>query len=373
MEERKAGRKIVMRFTAALMTFVMFCVLFAPTEVHAARKPKLNKTKIMIAVGDKTQLKMTGTTKKVVWKSSNKRVATVTAKGVVKAKKAGKATITAKHKGKTYKCKVTVVKPSISRKTLALNVGRTAKLTIRGAMSKVQWSSSNPRVAKVGKTSGKVTAVGAGKATIKGKFLGKTYKCVVTVKKNGITLSAQNLVCKTAGEESVKVTYTGTGSLVWEVVSGKDVVTVRWGGDDPTELFVRPLSVGTAKVRIYSKDNPKTETFLTVTIPKNKWGINLREQFAEYIGESWFDVGGVDGGVSGIMLSTHPSGNDTGHYVTQSAINGIKNILHTLPLPNPDDLWNRMLNELSGKVSYEGIEVVWGYTDYGLTVIIGLR
>lgn len=187
MEERKAGRKIVMRFTAALMTFVMFCVLFAPTEVHAARKPKLNKTKIMIAVGDKTQLKMTGTTKKVVWKSSNKRVATVTAKGVVKAKKAGKATITAKHKGKTYKCKVTVVKPSISRKTLALNVGRTAKLTIRGAMSKVQWSSSNPRVAKVGKTSGKVTAVGAGKATIKGKFLGKTYKCVVTVKDNTST------------------------------------------------------------------------------------------------------------------------------------------------------------------------------------------
>ena len=28
MEERKAGQKIVMRFTAALMTFVMFCVLF---------------------------------------------------------------------------------------------------------------------------------------------------------------------------------------------------------------------------------------------------------------------------------------------------------------------------------------------------------
>ena len=43
---------------------------------------------------------------KVVWKSSKKKVATVSKKGKVKAKKPGKTTITAKVGKKKYKCKV---------------------------------------------------------------------------------------------------------------------------------------------------------------------------------------------------------------------------------------------------------------------------
>ena len=54
-------------------------------------KVKLNKTKSTMTVGKKQTLKATVTPKKassraVVWKSSNKKVATVTSKGVVKAK-----------------------------------------------------------------------------------------------------------------------------------------------------------------------------------------------------------------------------------------------------------------------------------------------
>ena len=45
---------------------------------------------------------------KVSWSSSNKKVATVTSKGVVKAKKKGKTIITVKSGKKTYKIKVTV-------------------------------------------------------------------------------------------------------------------------------------------------------------------------------------------------------------------------------------------------------------------------
>ena len=47
---------------------------------------------------------------KVVWKSSNKKIATVSKKGVVTGKKLGKCTITARNAGKTYKCKVRVVR-----------------------------------------------------------------------------------------------------------------------------------------------------------------------------------------------------------------------------------------------------------------------
>ena len=54
------------------------------------------------------QLKVQYQKGKVKWASSNKKVATVTAKGKVTAKKKGKATISAKVAGKTYKCKITV-------------------------------------------------------------------------------------------------------------------------------------------------------------------------------------------------------------------------------------------------------------------------
>ena len=84
-------------------------------------KVKLNKTKANLNVGKSLTLKATVTPKKasskaVVWKSSNKKVATVTSKGVVKAKKAGTVKITATAKdgsGKKATCKVTVKKAAI--------------------------------------------------------------------------------------------------------------------------------------------------------------------------------------------------------------------------------------------------------------------
>ena len=92
-------------------------------------KVKLNKTKSTMTVGKKQTLKATVTPKKasnkaVVWKSSNKKVATVTSKGVVKAKKAGTVTITATAKdgsGKKATCKITVknkVKPALAPVTV---------------------------------------------------------------------------------------------------------------------------------------------------------------------------------------------------------------------------------------------------------------
>ena len=47
---------------------------------------------------------------KVTYKTSNKKIATVSSKGVIKAKKAGTATITVKFGSKTVKVKVKVTK-----------------------------------------------------------------------------------------------------------------------------------------------------------------------------------------------------------------------------------------------------------------------
>ena len=81
------------------------------------KKPYVKiKKSLKIPVPVKTKLKVTKAPSKgaVSFSSSNKKIASVSSKGVVKAKKKGTATITAKlkYKGKTYtcKCKVKVIK-----------------------------------------------------------------------------------------------------------------------------------------------------------------------------------------------------------------------------------------------------------------------
>lgn len=72
-------------------------------------KPKISKTKATLIKGNsfKLQIKNAGTLK-VKWKSSDKKIATVSSKGKVTAKKKGTATITATVNQKKYKCKITV-------------------------------------------------------------------------------------------------------------------------------------------------------------------------------------------------------------------------------------------------------------------------
>lgn len=130
---------------AIVMTMVVPSIvpsLSGTITVEAASKVKLNKTKATVYVGKSTQLKVTGTKKKVTWKSSNKKIATVTSKGKVTAKKKGTATITATVSGKKYTCKVTVKntgKPDIEVKSLtnANSIVRTIKLKIKNNDSRV--------------------------------------------------------------------------------------------------------------------------------------------------------------------------------------------------------------------------------------------
>ena len=70
---------------------------------------KVSKTDLNVKTGKTVKIKATATpTTKVTYKTSNKKIATVTDKGVVKGIKKGKATITVKANGKTVKVKVTV-------------------------------------------------------------------------------------------------------------------------------------------------------------------------------------------------------------------------------------------------------------------------
>ena len=96
---------------AVLLSLSIFATsTILPAPIASAAKIKLNKTKLNLTVGSTYKLKLSGKKGKIKWTSSKKKIASVSAKGVVKAKKTGKTTVTALMKGKKYKCKVTVKK-----------------------------------------------------------------------------------------------------------------------------------------------------------------------------------------------------------------------------------------------------------------------
>ena len=169
------------------------------TETTQPAKPTVRKvSKITItgsskkiAYGKKVSLKAkispsNASNQSVTWKSSNKKYATVSSKGVVTTKKAGRGktvTITAYAKdgsGKkaTYKIQIMkgiVKKISISGKK-SVKAGKSFKLKAKvtaskGANKKIKWTSSNSKYATVS-ASGKVIAKKAGK--------GKKVKITVT-------------------------------------------------------------------------------------------------------------------------------------------------------------------------------------------------
>ena len=94
-----------------------------------AKKAALNKTSLKLKKGKTYQLKTKNVKGMVTWKSSNKKIATVSKKGKVTAKKAGSTVIKATYKKngkvKTLKCKVTAAKKesreeTVKKKILAL-------------------------------------------------------------------------------------------------------------------------------------------------------------------------------------------------------------------------------------------------------------
>lgn len=68
----------------------------------------LNKTSVQTYKGQKITLKVKGTKEKVTWTSSDKKIATVSSKGVVTAKKRGTVCITAKTESAEVHCYVSV-------------------------------------------------------------------------------------------------------------------------------------------------------------------------------------------------------------------------------------------------------------------------
>ena len=164
---------------------------------------KLNVKKIPLQVKKSTAavkvVSMTEGDGIASWKSSNKKVATVTSKGKITGKKAGTAKITVTLKSgisasvtvKVQKKAVTTTKLSVTGKSLKKNkltlkkgksVTLTAVRTPITSTEKITYQSSNKKIAAV-TSKGKVTGKKPGKAKITVKSGKKKVTISVTVKK----------------------------------------------------------------------------------------------------------------------------------------------------------------------------------------------
>lgn len=94
---------------------------------------QMNKDSVVLAKGKTVGLKVKGTSDKPKWSSSNKKIAKVTSKGVVKAKKYGNVVITAEFGGKRVGCAVSVVK------------GKVVNVIKRAKMIGSKWTYSQPK------------------------------------------------------------------------------------------------------------------------------------------------------------------------------------------------------------------------------------
>ncbi len=143
--------------------------------------------------------------------NKTKKVVTLTGKKVV-AKKAGTAKINVNfYKGKKYvatkSVKITVKKAptatGIKLEKDTLNVGETTKVVHSGT-AKVNCYSANPAVVKVNKTTGEVTAVGAGKTQIAVRNAITKKRVYVDITVNAEATDAP--VAKQSGSKTITVT-----------------------------------------------------------------------------------------------------------------------------------------------------------------------
>ncbi len=117
-----------------LIGLMLFSLLaLAPAASAKSKTPYLNYKTFLMKKGQKQTFKLKNA-KNVKWSSSDKKVLTVSKKGVAKAKKAGTAKLTAKYKNKKYTCAVTV---SSGKKT-SLVVYFSATGTTKSAAGKVK-------------------------------------------------------------------------------------------------------------------------------------------------------------------------------------------------------------------------------------------
>ena len=205
-------------------------------------------------------------TKNIKFKTSSKKIATVSSKGKVTAVAPGKATITATYKGKAYKCTVTVKGVyKLEFESKKLPSGTSFKQSLldpdgkRVDDDKIMWNSDNTEVATVS-SNGVVVGWKTGEATIYAIYKDEIYKSTVKV------------VNETAIVFSAEVTVGTIGLIQLRDKNGSIVSNseIKWSSDDEKVIVVLPNGMaaaraeGTATITAEYKDKKYKHTVTVV-------------------------------------------------------------------------------------------------------------
>lgn len=209
-------KKYAKRFLLFCLMLAVSCTMIMPTTSFAASKKPvkitLKASKSTVTVGSKVKVKVKAVkpksaSKAVTFKSSNKKIATVSSKGTVTGKKAGKVTITAtskKNKKVKAKVKITVKNPVAK----SIKISATCKNICVGTTCNVSVTSVSPKLASKAvtyTTSDREVATVTSKGLIKGEKVGtatitaisKTNKKVKDSVKINVVNSQQGVVTNT--------------------------------------------------------------------------------------------------------------------------------------------------------------------------------
>lgn len=214
--------------------------------------------------------------KGVAWKSSNTKVATVDANGIIKGIASGKASITATAKGnaKVYQTVAVTVSAKtvkLSKTSLSMAAGQAATLTASvtpadSTPKTVTWKSSNTKVATVD-AKGKVTGKAKGTATITASVSGgkaATAKVTVTapITAQSVKLDKTSFTLTPGKTAALKATVSPSNatnkSVTWKSSNTK-VATVDSKGT------VKAIGAGSVKITATTA-NGKIGT-ATVNVP----------------------------------------------------------------------------------------------------------
>ena len=282
-------KKFVTKALAGIMTLAVVAssvVVADPTTASA--KVNVKKIKVSapsgktayVAKGKKVKLTTTVTVKpnkkankNVTYVSANKKIATVTGKGVIKGKKVGKTKITVtskKNKKKKATIKVVVKKDAIkkvkinsSNFTLSVGGKKTLKATAtpkKNTCTKVVWSTSKKSVATVS-SKGVVTAKKEGTAKITATAAdGSGKKASVTV-----TVGAGIASVTAVTSKLLRVTLTGKKALTasnFAVQTRNHVTSTKYITKEVTSATTTDQKV----YNVYLEDTISEGTYVKVTI-----------------------------------------------------------------------------------------------------------
>lgn len=240
---------------------------------------------------------LTGRT--ITWASSNAAIATVSTTGLVTAVAIGSTSITATSEGKTDTAQVTIALAPVATVVVTAPstvVIPTQKLQLNAALRDstgrlltgraVDWSSSAPQVATVDKSTGQVTGVAPGAATITALSEGRTGTLRLTVSAGTVVGTAGGTI--TSSDSAVTIVVPAGAVPVSTPVLIQKVTESLGSAPTGSELNGSAYRIGPAGLT-FSKPVTVSVRFDPQTLPKWTMGGDLR--LFRLVGGGWVAMG----------------------------------------------------------------------------------